>query len=83
MIARERESVEEILIDEKKEITSYSKASPDERTYTDHNTIKIKMNWITTSLRQNKERLVINEQTKAKYKEAKNQGNLSQILFVR
>ena len=73
------ESVEEILIDEKREITPYTKVSDEERTYTDHNTIKITMNWITTSIKQNKERLIINEETKAKYKEETNQGKLSQI----
>ena len=73
------ESVEEIIIDEKKEITPYSKGPSNEVTYTDHNTIKITMNWITTSLRQNKERLIINDQTKAKYKEETNGGKLCQI----
>lgn len=37
------------------------------------------MNWLTTSVRKNKERLVINEQTKQKYKKETEKGNLSQI----
>ena len=73
------ESVEEVMIDEKKEITPYGKAPSNERTYTDHNTIKVCMNWITTSIWQNKERMIMNEQTKAKFKEETNQGSLSQI----
>ena len=73
------ESVEEVMIDEKKEITPYWKAPSNERTYTDHNTIKVCMNWITTSIWQNKERMIMNEQTKAKFKEETNQGTLSQI----
>ena len=37
------------------------------------------MNWITTSVWQNKERTVINEHTKANFKRETNQGKLSQI----
>ena len=62
------ESVEEIIIDEEKEITPYSKGPSNEKTYTDHNTIKITMNWLTTSVRKVKERLIINERTKEKDK---------------
>ena len=80
MIEKEQmESAEEIMIDEKKEIAPYSKETSNKRTYSDHNTIKIRMNWITTSVWQNKERTVINEHTKANFKRETNQGKLSQI----
>ena len=75
------ESVEEMKIDEEREITPYSKGSIEgERTYTDHNTIIINnMNWRITSIRKSKERLVMNEKSKRNFKKATEKGILTEI----
>ena len=65
-------------IDDKKENTPYSETT-NERTYTDHNTIIVQMNWITTSLVERKERLILNKRSKEKFKKETEQGELSKI----
>ena len=75
-----QESVEEVIIDEEKVITPYTKGnSVDERTYTDHNTITIKLNWIITSMVEKRERVILNDRSKANFKQATENGELTDI----
>ncbi len=71
-------SLERMVIDENKDNTPYSEYQG-ERTYADHNLITVEMNWVTTSLVDKKERLVLNEKAKEKFKQVTEEGELSKI----
>ena len=74
------ESIKEMNIDEEREITPYSQGEiKGERTYTDHNMIKVNINWRITSINRNQERLTMNEKSKKNFKEATENGKLTEI----
>ena len=74
------ESIEKMVIDEKREITPYSQEGAHaKRTYTDHNMIKVEKNWVTTSMTEKRERLVLNNKAKESFNESTEKGKLADI----
>ena len=59
-------SVEEMSIDEGKEITPYG-MEQNRRVYTDHNTITLQINWVLTSLEHNKMSFCMTQKGKEMY----------------
>ena len=71
-------SVEEMNIDEGKEITPYG-MEQNRRVYTDHNTITLQINWVLTSLEHNKMSFCMTQKGKEMLKEVTENSKLSEI----
>ena len=72
--------VEEMTIDEERSITPWYRCEEEHRDiYTDHNTIKLKINWNMRYKKGERSRISYNDKTKAIFKEKTTKGKLKDI----
>ena len=72
------ELVEDMLIDEERNITPYHQ-SDERKIFTDHNAIMLKINWNMRYKRGEHSKISMNKNTKAKFKEKTMKGKLTNI----
>ena len=72
-------AVEKMYIDEGKHITPYTKTSTEEKTYTDHNTITVKINWTVANKTQTTKKTTLTQKNKERFKRETTEAGLCKI----
>ena len=72
-------AVEKMYIDEQKQITPYTRINKEEKTYTDHNTITVDVNWIVANKKQPTTTTTLTQKNKDRFKQETMKAGLCEI----